>query len=228
MAYYWSTESEYSVPYLEEEKQMYSENIYGNNGQVLRAAAAPIVNIDRTSISLAPVVPYFPHLNMRTVQISSFSDAFDPEVDLIGMIVYGYNGQSNFYLNGKQCIAGDILIKRVDAINYIQADTMHKKLFKWFFGQDLDSLFVGGGFAYQNGTWQHHSFSFNTNQDFYHDNHREMHPEEQELLGGALTLLYINHRWLINPYLSVQEILSFGNWSTLFDESPNFISIPII
>ena len=63
------------------------------------------------------------------------------------MIMYGYNSEIDFYLNGKHFKAGYILIKK--------ADTMHKKRFKWFFDQDLPRSFTGGGFAYQNGQWKH-------------------------------------------------------------------------
>ncbi|CAF3373664.1 unnamed protein product [Rotaria sp. Silwood2] len=202
------------------------ENADKEKPKSFTAAAAPKVSPNKASVLFAPIIPLFPHLEMRTVRMSLFSDPFDPWTDLIGMIVYGYNGQSEFYLNGRHCKAGYILIKRADAIKHIPGDTMHKKLYRWFFNQELDSVFIGGGFAYQNGEWKHNSFSFNTNQDFYHDNQKGMHYIEKELLGGALTLLYINHQWRSNPIMSVQQILSSGNWSTLFKPQFNFVSMP--
>ncbi len=86
---------------------------------------------------------------------------------------HGYQGKTDFYLNGRHCKAGCILIKQADAIDHIQADTMHKKIFKWFFNQDLL-----GEFAYQNGQWKHNSFTFNTKPDFYHDHQKGMYLTE--------------------------------------------------
>ncbi|CAF1434624.1 unnamed protein product [Rotaria sordida] len=227
MTSYKSKKVDQMQPKLEEKKQKNSENTNEKKHKTFGAAVAPKVSPNKNSVSFAPIIPYYPHLKMQSIRISLFSDAFDPWANFIGMIVYGYNGQSDFTLNGKHCKAGYILIKRADAINHIQGDTMHKKLFKWFFGRDLDVEFSGGGFAYQNGKWKHNSFSFNTNQDFYHDNQKGMHHIEQEVLGRALTLLYINHQWTVNPNLSVKTILSSdNNGSSLFKELPVFISIP--
>ncbi len=116
---------------------------------------------------------------------------------------HGYQGKTDFYLNGRHCKAGCILIKQADAIDHIQADTMHKKIFKWFFNQDLL-----GEFAYQNGQWKHNSFTFNTKPDFYHDHQKGMPLTEQQLLGSALARLYINH---------VKEISSSNYGWNLFD-----------
>ncbi len=67
------------------------------------------------------------------------------------MIVYGYQGKTDFYRNDRHCKASCTLINQTDAIAHIQADTMYRKLFKWLFNQDLPPEFVGDGFAYQNG-----------------------------------------------------------------------------
>ncbi|CAF3302073.1 unnamed protein product [Rotaria sp. Silwood2] len=112
-----------------------------------------------------------------------------------------------------------------DEINHIQADTAHKKLFKWFFGQDLPPEFIAGGFAYQNGQWKYNALVFNTKQDIYHNNKKEMPLTEKQLLGGALSRLYINHRWQQDPNISVREIFSSNEGWQLF-ESVNTVVNP--
>ncbi|CAF3927391.1 unnamed protein product [Rotaria sp. Silwood1] len=46
-----------------------------------------------------------------------------------------------------------------------------------------------------------------------------MHITEKQLLGGALSRLYINHQWQRNPNLSVGEIFSSNDGSQLFEQS---------
>ncbi|CAF2271037.1 unnamed protein product [Rotaria magnacalcarata] len=187
--------------------------------------ANPTVSRDRNTVSFAPITSALPYLNMNTIHISCSSDRFDPYGNFVGMIVYGYNGQSDFYLNGRHCRAGYMLIKNVNSINRIPADTMHKKLFKCFFGIDLPSEFSGGGFAYQNGTWKHNSFSFNINADLYHDTQKGMHQIEQQLVNAALNRLYINDQWFYSPNLPVKEIFSRNTRPIYSDQSSQFTNI---
>ncbi|CAM4750276.1 unnamed protein product [Rotaria magnacalcarata] len=215
-------EQDDEVPNLIEDK---SHSTAGTPVAMMQMAN-PTVSRDRNTVSFAPITSALPYLNMNTIHISCSSDRFDPYGNFVGMIVYGYNGQSDFYLNGRHCRAGYMLIKNVNSINHIPTDTMHKKLFKWFFGIDLPSEFSGGGFAYQNGTWKHNSFSFNINADLYHDTQKGMHQIEQQLVNAALNRLYMNHEWSCNQNLSVKEILSTGNRATFFDQSSQFYDVP--
>ncbi|CAF1294118.1 unnamed protein product [Rotaria magnacalcarata] len=204
---------------------MNNRAVSDTTGIAALATTNPLLPGDESIFEVHPTEPDFPYLNIRTIHISRESDRFNPSTNLIGMIIYGYRGATDFYLNNRNCKIGHILIKSSDEINHIQADTTHKKLFKWFFGQDLPPEFIAGGFAYQNGQWKYNALAFNTKQDIYHNNKKGMALTEKQLLGGALSRLYINHRWQQDPNISVREIFSSNEGWQLF-ESVNIVVNP--
>jgi hypothetical protein len=141
--------------------------------------------------------PKRPIIKIETIHISCSSDLYHPSKDMAGLIVYSYDDQLNFHLNGHHCQTGYILIKETANIDHVKSNQglVHGKLFKWFFGIEPDQRFIGGGFAFQNGKLKFNSMTFNARNDDYHDTTKAMHQHEIDLIRYAFEQLYKNHSW---------------------------------
>ena len=115
--------------------------------------------------------------NCRRSRLSHFhicmvSDQFDFNNDsYVGLLIFSYDNQSKFLLNGHYCQRGDIIIKRMSFFNSTQ--TMHRgiyhALFKWYFGRSIDDKFFGIGFLCFNKTWRFNLFSCNDRNLFLYE-----------------------------------------------------------
>ncbi|CAF1095028.1 unnamed protein product [Didymodactylos carnosus] len=153
--------------------------------------------------------PQKPTIKIESVHLSCLSDIYQSDKDIVGMIVYSYNGQSDFRLNGKHCTTGYILIKETKNIQHTHSNQgqVHGKLFKWFFDEEADEKFVGGGFALRQGKLIFHSGVFNARiKDEYHDGDVSMHQCEKYLIRYVVDELYVTHRWRQSQNLSVRKI----------------------
>jgi hypothetical protein len=146
-----------------------------------------------------------PSIKIETVHISCSSDSFNEDKRMAGLIVYSFDDQQKFEMNGHRCRTGYILIKESDNIAQIQSTQgiVHGKLFKWFFGIEPNNRFVGAGFSLLNGKLEFNSSVFNAKDDDYHDDIRTMGQQEIQLIKYAIKELYKNDRWKQNPTLSV-------------------------
>jgi hypothetical protein len=149
--------------------------------------------------------PTRPSIKIESVHISCSSDSFDPEKDMVGLIVYSFDNLQRFEFNGHRCRTGYILIKETNKIAHIDSDQgiVHGKLFKWFFGIEVDLRFIGAGFSLCNGVLKYNSSVFNSKNDDYHDDIRSMSKHEISLITYAIKELYQNNKWTQNPTLSV-------------------------
>jgi hypothetical protein len=85
------------------------------------------------------------------------SDKFYFDIDsYVGLLLFSYDNQLKFVLNGHYCQRGDILIKRVNFFNPTRKShrEIYDILFKWYFGRSIDQRFLGVGFLYLNGKWR--------------------------------------------------------------------------
>ncbi|CAF3447848.1 unnamed protein product [Rotaria sp. Silwood1] len=148
-------------------------------------------------------------LEMRSVHFSCSSDRFDATSNFIGLIVYGYDWQTDFRLNGKHCKTGYILIKKTDAIKHIQAsqNTWFSRLFKWFFNEEISDRFVGTDFSFEAGEWKFNSYACKDNTKAYQTNMKGVNYVENEILDTAMKRMYINHQWQFNQNLQVKDLL---------------------
>ena len=86
--------------------------------------------------------------------ICKSSDEFHFNIDsYVGLLVFSYDNQSKFILNGHHCQRGDIIIKQTKFFNHTHRG-MYDNLFKWYFGRIIDEKFFGLGFHYLNGKWR--------------------------------------------------------------------------
>ena len=104
-----------------------------------------------------------------------------------GIVLYAYNGKSEWYLNGIHCKSGYIIIKQTNIDNELPKSSLgqiHGSIYKSLFGCGCDKNVVASGFAYINGKWRFKSASFNLNFNNY-----EMTTCEIKLLKTAI------HNW---------------------------------
>jgi hypothetical protein len=152
--------------------------------------------------------PNRPTIKIETVHISCSSDSYTPSKNMTGFIVYSFDDQLKFELNGHRCRTGYILIKETENIDHVKSNQglVHGKLFKWFFGIEPDQRFIGGGFAFHDGKLKFNSGVFNARNDDYHDGVKSMHQHEIHLINYAMKALYKNNAWRQNPTISVNVI----------------------
>jgi hypothetical protein len=152
--------------------------------------------------------PFRPVIKITSVHISCSSDSYDPNENMAGLIVYSFDNQQKFELNGHRCQTGYILIKAIKNIQHVKSSQgiVHGSLFKWFFGIEPDNRFVGAGFALHDKKFKFNSGTFNARDDDYHDDCNAMSQHETSLITHVLKELYVNDKWKQNQTLSIQSI----------------------
>ncbi|UJR16745.1 hypothetical protein I4U23_003645 [Adineta vaga] len=125
-------------------------------------------------------------IQSETLRIHPISDIFEPTKNYVGLIDY---------------LTGEIHIKQSDwVINNIPRRTgrrtgsyLHGRLFYFVYKswRMRNTLFVGGGFSYLDGTWRYLSRTLNTMND-----NRLLNKFEEKLLQVVIDNVYINHLWL--------------------------------
>jgi ubiquitin C len=148
-------------------------------------------------------------LEMRTVHFSCTSDRFDSTSNFIGFIVYGYNWQTDFRLNGKHCKTGYILIKKTDAIKHVQTSqgTWFSRLFKWFFNEEISDNFIGTDFSFEMGQWKFNSYTRNNNLNGSQIKIVSVNYIEKEIIDTAVKRVYTNHQWQFNQNIQLKDLL---------------------
>ena len=152
--------------------------------------------------------PSRPIIKIETIHISCSSDSYDAKEDMAGMLVYSFNDQQKFELNGHRCRTGYVLIKTTKNVSHVKSDQgiVHGSLFKWFYGMEPDNRFIGAGFAIRGGKYQFNSSTFNARDDDYHDENRAMAESEIYLIKYTLEQLFVTGKWQHNPTMLVKDI----------------------
>ena len=106
---------------------------------------------------------------------------------MVGIVLYAYDGKSEWILNNVHCKSGYIILKKTKNIIDIQSNygQVHGKCYKSVFKQDVDKKVVGAGFAYVGGEWKFNSYSFNCGSG-YHDENRGMNNLERQFIQVAI------------------------------------------
>jgi hypothetical protein len=89
--------------------------------------------------------------------ICTNSDEFNIDIgSYVGLLIFSYDNQSKFILNGHHCQRGDIIIKQMRFFSQTSTTNrgMYDALFKWYFGRLIDERFFGVGFVCLNGKWR--------------------------------------------------------------------------
>ena len=112
-------------------------------------------------------------IKVYSFHISCKSDQFTGDDDMMGIILYQYNGQTQWELNGIRCRSGYIYLCKSSHLTVSkdnkssEYDSMHARCYKRLFGIDPDySKIVGAGFAYNSKEkehkWKYNSSTFNS------------------------------------------------------------------
>ncbi len=168
------------------------------------------LNLDQSCLTITIDTDSNKHLlEMRSAHFSCSSDRFDATSNFIGMIVYGYDWQTDFWLNGKHWKTGYVLIKKINAIKHIQTNqnTCFSRLFKWFFNGELSDRFVGTDFSFENGEWKFNSYTCSNIINKHQIMTIPINCIEKEILDTAVNRIYINHQWQFNQNLQLTELL---------------------
>ena len=133
-------------------------------------------------------------------------------MDHIGLLIYLYNGQNEFTLNGHQCKRGQILIcqkRNIPGLSQAPAHEhtafasllIHEYLYEWYFNEKPNELFYGIGFSYEQGQWKFNIITYaglygiHSNYDTRRENPMASNTNEQHSIDLALSALYINNKW---------------------------------
>jgi cold shock CspA family protein len=175
---------------------------------LLVASNSVIINCNNEWIAvLSCNDPTKPFIEIKDIRIASRSDKFDPEKNYVGLIIYLWDGKSEFQHENEHYRTGDIYIKET---NWILENTperkgrdndSHGRLFHWIFGcwEKVKLNFSGGSFSYLNGKWNFDSRTCNTmnsnNDDGYHSIDRKLNEFEEQLIQNVCNKLYENDQW---------------------------------
>ncbi len=138
------------------------------------------------SIGSIPVLGY--HMSCSSYRPKTFYG----NERLAGIVLYAYDNKIDWYLSGRHCKPGYIILKRSKDIENIKTNhnsIVHGKVYKSFFGVDADnSKIVGSGFSYdpKGKKWKFNSYSFNANDDGYHDGNKKMNVIETHYVTKSL------------------------------------------
>ena len=141
---------------------------------------------------------------IQRYQVYINSDLFNGD-DMMGIILYQYDGKTEWEINGIKCKSGFIYLCKSSKLKNVKSnpiDTMHARCYKYLFGVDPDyRKIVGAGCGFKDNEWKYNSSTFcapdnrqNIIKDYYgmdefkdewHDNDRSMHEIEKKLLTEA-------------------------------------------
>eukprot|EP01084_Bolivina_argentea_P251068 420936_1 len=99
----------------------------------------------------------------KSFHVSCRSDRINGE-DMTGIVLYQYDGKTDWRLKGVHCKSGYIILKLSDNIKDIKnkQGIVHGKCYKSVFGMDIEhDKVIGGGFSFEGGKWKFNSGQFN-------------------------------------------------------------------
>jgi len=174
---------------LEDNRSLRSHNIgYGATIHVilrLRGGGLVGVQYDRNNqtITIGGLYGQIPYFSISSFHVSCRSDQFTG-ANMTGIVLYKYDGKTDWKLNGIHCKSGYIVLKLSKNIEHIKGEPgkVHGACYKSVFGKSVDkNKVVGGGFGYVNGVWKFNSWTFNVGSK-YHNGNKGMNPMEQQCI----------------------------------------------
>lgn len=128
----------------------------------------------------------------KTLHFSCKSETVQPGSlhNYAGMVLWAYDGQSDWRINNVHCKSGYVYIRRTHGSGSIESEVskcgqVHGKLYKSLFQIDPSPSVVGTGFSYVNGVWKFNSYTFNTG-GAWHDDRKGAGKREAKLLRAAI------------------------------------------
>ena len=128
------------------------------------------------------------NIRVKTMHISCQSDTYHPDHNYAGVIIYQYDGKSEWRTaNNTHCKSGYIVIQDTDSENVKkwigkEPGAVHGAVYRNAFGESVSEVnVVGEGFALRNGKCEVEKFEINSSvfnnpkNSLYHDHRRRMH-----------------------------------------------------
>ncbi|CAB4013249.1 Hypothetical predicted protein [Paramuricea clavata] len=134
-------------------------------------------------------------IEVETMHISCKSDTCQPGHDYGGIIIYQYNGKSEWRTaNNTHCKSGYIVIQDTDSENVKkwmkEPGQVHGAVYRNAFGESVTKAnVVGEGFAVRNGESKVEKFEINSRvfnnpkDSIHHDHRRRMHELSEHCVG---------------------------------------------
>jgi len=121
-------------------------------------------------------------IRASSMRLSCKSDVFDESSDMVGMVLWSFEGKTDWTLNNVHCKSGYVYMKDTSSIMHIHSSfgAVHGKLYKSLFQCEPTNI-VGTGFAYKDGEFKFNSGVFNASSK-YHNEDREASQSEKELI----------------------------------------------
>ena len=137
-------------------------------------AAAPHVAQTNDAIFIESKEPRDPALQLRVIHFSCASDPFQKGHNYAGFILYSHNGETDWYLNGRHCKTGYLVIQDTSKHEGVADGDLHGAVYMNMFGENIGDT-VGEVFLYVDGIFKWQSHSFNTQySSSYHNSDKEM------------------------------------------------------
>jgi hypothetical protein len=134
-------------------------------------------------------------IEVNTMHISCKSDTYQPDHNYGGIIIYQYDGKSEWRTaNNTHCKSGYIVIQDSDSENVKQwrnePGQIHGALYRNAFGESVnEAKVVGEGFAVRNGKSKVEKFEINSRVfnnpkgSIHHDHRKRMHELSEHCVG---------------------------------------------
>ena len=156
------------------------------------------------------------YIDVKTMHISCQSDTYQPGHNYAGIIIYQYDGKSEWRTaNNTHCKSGYIVIQDTDSENVKkwigkEPGAVHGAVYRNAFGESVKGReVIGEGFAYRNGKCEINSSVFNNPKDSgYHDNRRRMHELSEHCVGKIVEHWKTSgSSWVRQRNFQVKELL---------------------
>ena len=136
------------------------------------------------------------YIDVETMHISCQSDTYYPGHNYAGVIIYQYDGKSEWRTaNNTHCKSGYIVIQDTDSENVRkwigkEPGQIHGAVYRNAFGESVsEGYVVGEGFALKEGECKVQKFEINSGvfnnpkNSIYHDHRRRMHELTEHCVG---------------------------------------------
>ena len=161
------------------------------------------------------------YIVVKTMHISCQSDTYQPGHNYAGVIIYQYDGKSDWRTaNNTHCKTGYIVIQDTDSENVKkwigkEPGQVHGAVYRNAFGESVsEGNVVGEGFAYRNGKCEVEKFEINSSVfnnpkgSVYHDHRRRMHELSEHCVGKIVEYWKTSgSNWVRQRNFQVKELL---------------------
>ncbi|XP_028399173.1 uncharacterized protein LOC114522642 [Dendronephthya gigantea] len=163
-------------------------------------------------------------VSVTTMHISCKSDMYNPSHNYGGVIVYQYDGKSEWRTaNNTHCKSGYIVIQATDKEDVRKWENepgvVHGAVYRNAFGESVnDAEVVGEGFAMQNGDFKMYSSVFNNpSGSAYHDHRRRMHELSEHCVRKIVEYWKTaGPCWVRQRNFEVKELLKDFDFDSLY------------